>query len=74
MASAIVTAIEQDPTVTSNFNLNQIVNNIRDLTKLEIVSTYLVQNVSFFFDRELVVVVLEIALLFSRGICLSHRY
>ena len=37
-ASALVTAIEQDPTVTNNFNLNQIVNNIRDLTKLEIVS------------------------------------
>jgi len=35
-ASALVTAIEQDPTVTNNFNLNQIVNNIRDLTKLEI--------------------------------------
>merc|ERR1739845_254997 len=35
-ASALVTAIEQDTTVTNNFNLNQIVTNIRDLTKLEI--------------------------------------
>ena len=39
-ASALVTAIEQDTTVTNNFNLNQIVTNIRDLTKLEIVSTF----------------------------------
>ena len=38
-ASALVTAIEQDSSVTNNFNLNQIVNNIRDLTKLEIVSS-----------------------------------
>ena len=40
-ASALVTAIEQDTTVTNNFNLNQIVTNIRDLTKLEIVSIFI---------------------------------
>ena len=39
-ASALVTAIEQDATVTNNFNLNQIVTNIRDLTNLEIVSAH----------------------------------
>ena len=38
-ASALVTAIEQDASVTNNFNLNQIVTNIRNLTNLEIVST-----------------------------------
>jgi len=35
-ASALVTAIEQDASVTNNFNLNQIVTNIRNLTNLEI--------------------------------------
>ena len=39
-ASALVTAIEQDASVTNNFNLNQIVTNIRNLTNLEIVSTH----------------------------------
>jgi len=35
-ASALVTAIEQDATVTNNFNLNQIVTNIKELTNLDI--------------------------------------
>ena len=47
-ASALVTAIEQDASVTNNFNLNQIVTNIRNLTNLEIVSTHISLYVHLF--------------------------